>query len=125
MVGSAIGKFIGPSGITKPLVSCSVYGKGVAETNFVGGGDYVKCKEGMEIIAEAIMTLQFEEFMESELFMKLGCSCDQEELTDILINRKETLCENSTSSTREFKRFWNESKISGMKLKEAFCKFVS
>ena len=95
----------------------------------MGGGDYVRCKEGMEIIAEGIMTnLQFEEFMKSKLFMSLECSVDQEELIEIpqiLIKLNETLCANNISSMNKFKRDWNESKTSGIKLKEVFCKFVS
>ena len=43
-------------------------GKGVAESDVMKGGDYIKGKEGMGIIGEVMTTLQFKAFQESETF---------------------------------------------------------
>ena len=57
IVWAAIAKYHAPSAIKEALVN--IYGEKVAETSVMKGGDYVKCREGMNIIFEAISSLLF------------------------------------------------------------------
>ena len=60
---AATGKFLEHSGITKALYKSKVFLKSAAETNIMKGGDYVQGKDGMGIIAEVMMRLQYEVYL--------------------------------------------------------------
>lgn len=68
IIAAAAGTFLQQSGITDALVNSGVYGKGVAEASVMKGGDYIKAKEGMGIIAETMEHMQYESFLRSELY---------------------------------------------------------
>ena len=79
IVIACLGKYLYFIGIDLALVETETYGKSVVEKDVMKGGNYVKGKEGMNIIAEAISLLLFKQFKQErsnnyyfdELFEKL------------------------------------------------------
>ena len=68
IVAAGLGSFLEPSGITEALINAGVYGQGVAESSVMKGGDYIKAKEGMGIIAETMDYMFYEAFQLSESY---------------------------------------------------------
>ena len=72
----AIGKWLTPSGIGDALVNSGIFSSSVAASSVLQGGDYVKAKDGLNIIAEAILMLQYEEYLKSDDYLLKKDSLD-------------------------------------------------
>ena len=118
---AALGKFLQPSGITEALINSGVFGKGVAESSFMKGGDYVQSREGMNIISEAITILQYEAFLKSDVFLEEKCDEAQIETLDSLREVKRMLYRRQDSG---FVEAWELSKIPADRINMAFKKFL-
>lgn len=121
---AAMGKYLEPSGITQALSNSGVFGKGVAESSVMKGGDYVQAKDGMSIISEAIAILQYEEFLQSASFIEDESIVENQNLTlENLQDVKRMLYYSNNAD--DFADVWERSKVSGTKLKEAYQAFLS
>ena len=136
IVIAGIGSFLSTSGITEALVNSGVYGKGVAESSVMKGTDYVKGKEGMTIIAEAMTALQYTEFKKSEQFKILfhhdSLETDLESLhqelrtaKSNLYSTKEDMGDKDIADNRSsmFIQSWEKSKITTSTLMKHFKEF--
>ena len=65
----AIGKWLNPSGIGEALKKSRVFAADVVLSSVLKGGDYMKAKDGINMIAESILRLQYEYFLESDEFI--------------------------------------------------------
>ena len=86
------------------------------------GGDYVKCREGMNIIFEAIWLLLFEEFLKSETFLEHQGHISEEETHSSLLEVRQLMYYRARG--KEFAEAWDRSKMSSNKLRESFEKFI-
>ena len=71
IIMGAIGKWLNPSGIGEALKKSGVFAADVALSSVLKGGDYMKAKDGINMIAESILRLQYEAFLESDEFYSM------------------------------------------------------
>ena len=106
IVIACLGKYLSIVGISHALIESYTYGKDITENKVMNGKHYVKGKEGMELITEAIAALMFE-----QLRLEQGnYDLDQQ------IERLEYLLQEITMYLDDkdldgFKSAWGQSKI--------------
>ena len=114
----AVGKWLSSSGIGEALSNSGIFTPEVAKSSVLKGGDYVKAKEGMGIIAEAITLLQYRSFLKSEYFAlnkhELGLDEIQFDMNEVFVKLFDA------SDVDTFQGAWELTTVSLMKLRTAF-----
>ena len=118
----AVGKWLSSSGIGEALINSQVFSAGAAKTSVLQGGDYVKAKEGMNIIAETITLLQYKAFMESDSYQlrkhhDLTLEEVQYDMNSVFTNLYES------SDVDTFQNAWEMATLSVQQLRSAFKSF--
>ena len=120
IVMGAIGKWLNASGIGEALTNSGVFTQGAAKS-VLQGGDYVKAKDGMNIIAEAITLLQFKAFLKSEDYElkknDLGLEDIKYDMDEVFRNLY------VSSNVDAFQGAWELAKVTLEKLNSAFNEF--
>ena len=125
IVNAAIGNFLRPSGISDALVNSNVFGKSVVESQVIKGGDYIKSKEGLTIIAEAMIMLQYEEFTQTGEFIGIKQELqDEHNFGNNLKELLETLF-SEIAEESNFSSAWNKNKGLFANLKDRFDEFCT
>ena len=106
------------------MIKSGIFSQNAAEKGVVKGGDYVKCKEGLGLIAEVMISFQFEEFKKSEKYkqFKIQTGFQEEDLSNAVSMVRDGLLD--TNETSEcFSSKWKYSKVKTDLLYNAFCRF--
>ena len=109
IVISCLGKFLGISGIDHAMVESMVFGKGVVEGSVMNGGDYVKGKSGMALVAEVMNTFLFKQFIEEEVQSDNELQDILEEVEKVVTDALEDL-DNGRGAAR-FSQSWESLKM--------------
>lgn len=121
IVMGAIGKWLSQSGIGDALTNSRVFAPGVAKSSVLQGSDYVKAKNGLNIIAEAITILQLKAFFKSEDFEQKKDILGLDELKYDMDKVLAMLYESTEDD--EFQCLWESTTISLRSLHSAFKEF--
>ena len=89
-----------------------VFTADVALSSVQKGGDYIKAKDGMNLIAEAILRLQYEAFLESDEFIL--CKEEIEQISNKVYE---------TSDENDIQNRWESYKVLLDRLQTSFLKF--
>ena len=118
----AIGKWLNPSGIGEALKKSGVFAADVALSSVLKGGDYMKAKDGINMIAESILRLQYEAFLESDEFILCKEEIDLDGIEfDIVQQVLTNVYDNSDGN--DFESCWESYKVSLDRLHKAFLEF--
>ena len=122
IIMGAIGKWLNPSGIGEALKKSGVFAADVALSSVLKGGDYMKAKDGINIIAESILRLQYEAFLESDEFILCKEEIDLDGIEfDIVQQVLTKVYDNSDGN--DFESCWESYKVSLDRLHKAFLEF--
>ena len=124
IIMGAIGKWLNPSGIGEALKKSGVFADDVALSSVLKGGDYMKAKDGINMIAESItiLRLQYEAFLESDEFILCKEEIDLDGIEfDIVQQVLTKVYDNSDGN--DFESCWESYKVSLDRLHKAFLEF--
>ena len=117
----AIGKWFTPSGIGEALKKSGFFTADVALPSVLKGGDHIKAKNGMNLIAEAILLLQYEAFLESDEFILCKEEIDLKQIGFNIEQISNKVYE--TSDENDFQNCWESYKVSFDRLQTSFLQF--
>ena len=116
-----IGKWLNPSGIGESLKKSGVFAADVALSSVLKGGDYMKAKDGINMIAESILRLQYEAFLESDEFILCKEEIDLDDREYDIAQVLNKVYDNSDENG--FQSCWESYKVSLDRLHKAFLQF--
>ena len=116
IVIACLGKYLSCVGIDLALIESEIYGKEVVGNKVMNGGHYVKGKDGMGIIAEAISALLFQRFTQEEMSYELQQLLDDYES---VIQDIASYLENEDMDS--FRHTWEQAKVIQQDLKKLFA----
>ena len=117
-----IGKCLNPSGIGEALKKSGVFAADVALSSVLKGGDYMKAKDGINMIAESILRLQYEAFLESDEFILCKEEIDLDGIEFDIVQQVLTKVYDN-SGGNDFESCWESYKVSLDRLHKAFLEF--
>ena len=95
-----LGPFLEPSGIKNVLIKHEIFGPGVANS-VMSGGDYVRSKRGMSLIAEALEQLQMKAFLQETSIEQF------DDLSDI-VSKIRQLMKDPIDNEDRISELWND-----------------
>lgn len=108
------------------LINSKVFGKVAAETKIMKGTDYVQSREGLNIIAEAVMLLQYEEFKNSEEFIiMINGLLPNFDISTFHHNLEEVTTDLYSQDRQKFLEAWEHVKGDCKQIGQLFKKFQS
>ena len=97
----------------------------MVESQVMRGGDYIKSKEGLTIIAEGMLMLQHEEFTQTDQFIGIKQELQDEHNFDNNLTELLGTLFPETSEESNFSSAWNENKGLIANLKDRFDEFCT